>query len=58
MKFLKHLSLILLIKKLMDKIGLENEIIFLRHSKVVENNKLFGRLEANSSEIEIKKKLF
>lgn len=42
----------------MDKIGLENEIIFLRHSKVVENNKLFGRLEANSSEIEIKKKLF
>lgn len=42
----------------MDKIGLKNEIIFLRHSKVVENNKLFGQLDVNSSEIEIKKKLF
>lgn len=42
----------------MNKINLEKEIIFLRHSNVVENDKLFGQLETESIEIDQKKKNF
>ena len=38
-------------------IGLNNEIIFLRHSKIKEQGKLFGFKEATASEINTKKKL-
>ncbi len=42
----------------MESFSLKNEIIFLRHSKVIEKGKLFGKKEANASEINLKKKLF
>lgn len=42
----------------MNKINLEKEIIFLRHSKVIENDKLFGQVETKSLEIDQKKKTF
>lgn len=42
----------------MINISLKNEIIFLRHSKIVEEGKLYGLKEATASEIDIKKKLF
>ncbi len=42
----------------MSNIRLKNEIIFLRHSKIMEEGKLFGTKDATASEISIKKKLF
>ena len=39
-------------------INLKNEIVFLRHSKIVESEKLFGIKETKASNIDIKKKLF
>lgn len=38
-------------------INLKNEIVFIRHSKIVENERLFGIKEAKASNIDIKKKL-
>ena len=41
----------------MKKIGLKNEIVFLRHSKIIEENKLFGIKDVTASKISVKKKL-
>ena len=40
----------------MKKIGLKNEIVFLRHSKIVEEDKLFGIKDVTASQISVKKK--
>ena len=40
----------------MKKIGLKNEIVFLRHSKIIEEDKLFGIKDAAASKISVKKK--
>ena len=42
----------------MKSINLKNEIIFLRHSKIIEKGRLFGISEATASEISLKKKPF
>ena len=42
----------------MKKIGLKNEIVFLRHSKIIEEDKLFGVKDVTASNICVKKKPF
>ena len=40
----------------MKKISLKNEIVFLRHSKIIEEDKLFGIKDVTASKISVKKK--
>lgn len=42
----------------MKKIGFKNEIVFLRHSKIIKENKLFGNKDVTASKISLKKKPF
>lgn len=39
----------------MKKIGLNNEIVFLRHFKIIEDEKLFGIKDVTASKISVKK---
>ena len=40
----------------MKKIGLNNEIVYLRHFKIIEEDKLFGIKDVTASKISVKKK--
>ena len=42
----------------MKKIGLNNEIVFLRHFKIIEEEKLFGIKDISASKISVKKPSF
>ncbi len=40
----------------MKKISLNNDIVYLRHFKIIEEDKLFGIKDVTASKISIKKK--
>ena len=42
----------------MKKIGLNNEIVFLRHFKIIEKEKLFGIKDITALKISVKKTFF